>query len=70
MKHEKFPVAGFEFMDEPATEEQKDLIVKLFNEKGHPMKRNGKWPSIFSKWDAGKWMAHIRILPVRRKASK
>lgn len=52
MKHEDFPVEGFEFMNEPATEEQKDIIVALAEKAGTPIKRHGQWPEPFSKWDA------------------
>lgn len=52
MKHEEFPVTGFEFMNEPATEEQKDIICSLAEKVGTPIKRNGQWPVPFSKWDA------------------
>lgn len=52
MEHEQFPVTGFEFMDETATEEQKDIIHRLATAAGHKMDRNGKWPKPFSKWDA------------------
>lgn len=52
MEHEDFPVAGFEFMNEDATDEQKDIITKLAGEAGMPIDRNGQWPTPFSKWDA------------------
>lgn len=52
MEHEDFPVAGFEFMNEPATDEQKDLFVQLAAKLGHILKREGPWPEPFTKWDA------------------
>ena len=52
MDHEKFPVAGFEFMDEPATDTQKDIIADLAAKAGEPIDRNGQWPEPFSKFDA------------------
>ena len=64
MKHEGFSVRGFEFMDEPATDIQKNLIVELGEEVGTPMERNGVWPDPFTKWDA--WQM-IDALKERRK---
>jgi hypothetical protein len=52
MEHEAFPVPGFEFMDEPATEIQKDFIVSLAERAGVPITRNGPWPEPLTKWDA------------------
>jgi hypothetical protein len=52
MNHEAFPVPGFEFMDEPATEEQKDIIHKLATARGHNLDRHGEWPDPFTRWDA------------------
>lgn len=52
MEHEDFPVKGFEFMNEPATEEQKDIIAKMAEQGDEPIDRHGKWPEPFSKWDA------------------
>lgn len=52
MKHEDFPIPGFEFMNEPATEEQKDIICSLAVKKGLEIKRDGTWPNPFTKWDA------------------
>jgi len=63
MEHENFPVPGFEFMDEPATEEQKNLIVRIAEEKGRPIKRDGQWPEPFSKWDAANMIETLRGLP-------
>jgi hypothetical protein len=51
MEHEDFPVPGFEFMNEPATEEQKAIIVKLAVQAGR-LVDNGEWPDPFSKYDA------------------
>ena len=64
MKHKDFPVKEFEFMDEPATDIQKNLIVELGEEVGTPMKRNSVWPDPFTKWDA--WQM-IDALKERRK---
>lgn len=50
MEHEKFPVAGFEFMDDPATDEQKEIIKQMARDKG--MELTDNWPVPFSKWDA------------------
>jgi hypothetical protein len=63
MEHEKFPVDGFEFMDEPATDEQKDIIVQLAKEKGHELKRDGKWPDPFTRWDAKCMIEALKDLP-------
>ena len=63
MEHEDFPVKGFEFMNEPATEEQKDIIFKLANQKGKAMNRHGKWPEPFSKWDAKAMIDALEALP-------
>lgn len=52
MEHEDFPVPGFEFMNDKATDEQKDRIVKLAEKAGKPIDRNGEWPEPFSRWDA------------------
>ncbi len=53
MEHENFPVAGFEFMDNPATLKQKEIICQLYLEKtGDILDINGTWPIPFSKWDA------------------
>lgn len=52
MEHEKFEPKGFEFMDEPATEQQKDIFCQLARELGRPVKREGPWPNPFTKWDA------------------
>ncbi len=52
MKHEDFPVAGFEFMNEPATDEQKRIIIEICNQRHIPIDPNGPWPEPFSKWDA------------------
>ena len=52
MRHEDFPAVGFEFMNEPATKEQKELIVKTANEIGMPIDPDGEWPKPFTKWDA------------------
>ena len=61
MEHEDFPVAGFEFMNEPATDAQKDIIVALAARAGTPIDRNGKWPKPFSKWDAKQMIDSLRI---------
>jgi len=37
MKHEDFSVKGFEFMDEPATDEQKKLIIEICTERQIPI---------------------------------
>ena len=63
MEHEAFPVAGFEFMDEPATDDQKKIIVELAKEKGHPVHPDGPWPVPFTKWDAKSMIDALRELP-------
>ena len=63
MEHEDFPVKGFEFMNEAATEEQKDIIFKLCEQKGKPIKRDGQWPPNFSKWDAKNMIDALEALP-------
>lgn len=63
MEHEKFPVEGFQFMDEPATEEQKDIIVKIALQKGKPINRHGQWPDPFTKWDAANMIQALEELP-------
>lgn len=52
MEHEAFPVKGFEFMDEPATTEQRLRIVELAAAIDRPIDPLGKWPDPFTKWDA------------------
>lgn len=59
MEHEEFPVAGFEFMNEPATEQQKDIIYELATKAGYHMDRHGKWPEPFTKWDARNMIAAL-----------
>ena len=66
MDHENFPVKGFGFMDEPATEEQKDIIFNLAHQKGRPMNRHGKWPDPFTKWDAANMIEALKELPDQR----
>jgi hypothetical protein len=60
MKHENFPVVGFEFMDEPATDEQKRMIVEICNQRNIPIDPNGPWPEPFSKWDAGNMIQTLK----------
>lgn len=65
MNHEDFPVKGFEFMNEPATEDQKRIIIDLMNRAGYPTPpdclTNAKaWPDPFSKWDAGEMIENLR----------
>ncbi len=57
MEHENFPVRGFEFMNEPATDEQKKIILDLMarlNIQVSPecFSDPKSWPNPFSKWDA------------------
>jgi len=63
MEHEDFPVKGFEFMNEAATEEQKDIIFDLAQKKGRPIKREGQWPTPFTKWDAKNMIEALKELP-------
>lgn len=60
MEHEPFPVAGFEFMNEPATLEQKEIIVELAGKCGTPIDPNGTWPEPFSKHDAYRMIKVLR----------
>jgi len=60
MKHESFSVKGFEFMDEPATDEQKKLIIEICMERQIPIDPNGPWPNPFTKWDAGQMIESLR----------
>lgn len=62
MKHEEFPVPGFEFMNQPATEEQKDLIAELAKAAGSPIDRNGVWPEPFTRWDASNMIEILKVL--------
>lgn len=52
MEHEDFPVRGFEFMNEPATVEQKTIFIQLAAKLGENFKIEGPWPEPFTKWDA------------------
>ena len=60
MEHENFPVAGFEFMDEPATDEQKAIIIDMCKARGIPIDPNGEWPTPFTKWDAGNMIETLK----------
>jgi hypothetical protein len=60
MKHEDFPVNGFEFMNEPATKEQKETIVKLLKEFYHIDEVTDNWPDPFSKWDAANMITELQ----------
>lgn len=50
-------------MDEPATEEQKDIICSVAQQKGKPIKRDGVWPNPFTKWDAANMIEALKALP-------
>lgn len=63
MEHEEFPVKGYEFMNEPASEKQKDLICELAERKGMPIDRHGQWPDPFSKWDAASMIEALNDRP-------
>lgn len=52
MEHEEFGIEGFEFMNEPATDEQKRIIAELAEKAGTPIDVGGRWPNPFTKWDA------------------
>ena len=69
MKHEDFKVKSFEFdpgeslkrdMDEPATDEQKKLIIEICMERQIPIDPNGPWPNPFTKWDAGQMIDTLK----------
>lgn len=47
---------------EPATNEQKNLVMQLANELGFDINRGGPWPEPYSKWDA---YQTIRVLQDR-----
>lgn len=59
MRHEDFPVAGFEFMDEPATEDHKRVIRDLAADKGIVFAHD-RWPDPFSKWDAARMIEDMK----------
>lgn len=63
MQHEDFPVRGFEFMNEPATDEQKDIIAAAAKQKGRAIDRHGRWPTPFSRFDAASMIEVLRNLP-------
>lgn len=57
MNHEDFPVKGFEFMNEPATDGQKRIILDLMarlNIQTSPdcLSDPKSWPDPFNRWDA------------------
>ena len=62
MRHAAFPVKGFEFMDEPATDDQKgvirDLIAKVQDVPVENVLNN--WPDPFSKWDAARMIDALK----------
>jgi hypothetical protein len=61
MKHEPFPVVhGFEFMNEPATDEQKKMILDICVERQIPIDPEGPWPELFTKWDAGQMIDTLK----------
>ena len=60
MKHESFSVKGFEFMDEPATDEQRKMILDICAERQIPVDPDGPWPNPFTKWDAGQMIESLR----------
>ncbi len=60
MQHEQFPIEGFEFMNEPATNEQKAIIVKLAEKAGTPIDPNKQWPEPFTKWDAAQMVDALK----------
>ena len=65
MKHEEFPVKGFEFMNETATDEQKRIIIDLASQLGHKLTEGclnnpEAWPKPFTKWDAGNMIAALK----------
>ena len=62
MKHEPFTVEGFEFMNEPATDDQKDLICQIAARKGRPIHRDGAWPVPFTRYDAARMIDALEAL--------
>lgn len=62
MEHEDFPVQGFEFMNEPATNEQKVLFIALAKRLGHEMSINGPWPQPFTRWDAARSISVLQSI--------
>lgn len=62
MMHEAFPTPGFEFMDEPATDEQKELIVHEAARIGVVIEDgpDAQWPApVFSRYDAARMLDAI-----------
>lgn len=63
MEHEEFPVAGFEFMNESATDEQKKIIIDLSTalckNQGIEFDPDGEWPEDFTKWDAARMITEL-----------
>ena len=62
MRNEPFPVKGFEFMDEPATDDQKEIIMDLMA-KVQDIPRESildNWPDPFSKWDAARMIDSLK----------
>jgi hypothetical protein len=39
-------------LDQPATEQQKNLIADIADRGGEPIDRHGRWPEPFTKRDA------------------
>lgn len=60
MNHENFPVIGYEFMNEPATDEQKGIIIELVKQLGLNLNPNGQWPNPFTKWDAARMIESLQ----------
>jgi len=60
MNHENFPVDGFKFMNEPATDEQKTLILQLVDQLDLNVDHSGEWPEPFSRWDAYRTIQELR----------
>jgi hypothetical protein len=59
MEHADFPIDSFGFMNDPATNEQKEMIVELCEARDTPIDPNGKWPEPFTKWDAKRMIDNL-----------
>jgi hypothetical protein len=60
MEHKAFPVAGFEFMNQPATDKQKETIIKLAKAAHRWVADDGPWPDPFTRWDAARMIEALQ----------
>jgi hypothetical protein len=47
-------------MNESATDEQKEIIIKICKEKNIAINADGPWPEPFTKWDAARMIETLR----------